>query len=162
MNQDSLKARIADVLEALDYREREIIRLRYGLADGYAYTLEEVGKIFSVTRERVRQIETKAVRALQHPVRARQLSSFIERPIVALIEPPVTSNGNGARGRQLPSAVTVLGGLSALVSSRVPCPRLRGHVQVPRGKKFPLRRDFSVKASRWRSGGFFRGKDAIA
>ena len=96
MNQDSLKARIADVLEALDYREREIIRLRYGLADGYAYTLEEVGKIFSVTRERVRQIETKAVRALQHPVRARQLSSFIERPIVAPIEPPVTSNGNGA------------------------------------------------------------------
>ncbi|OHB66942.1 MAG: RNA polymerase subunit sigma-70 [Planctomycetes bacterium RBG_13_63_9] len=78
MNQELLKARIADVLSALDYREREIIRLRYGLADGYAYTLEEVGKIFSVTRERVRQIETKAVRALQHPVRAKKLSSFIE------------------------------------------------------------------------------------
>ena len=69
------------MLEALDYREREIIRLRYGLADGYAYTLEEVGKIFSVTRERVRQIETKAVRALQHPIRARKLSAFLERPI---------------------------------------------------------------------------------
>ena len=55
-----------------NYREREIIRLRYGLADGYAYTLEEVGKIFSVTRERVRQIEAKAVRKLQHPVRSRQ------------------------------------------------------------------------------------------
>ena len=67
MNQDMLKSRIADVLQSLDYREREILRLRYGLADGYAYTLEEVGKIFSVTRERVRQIETKAVRALQHP-----------------------------------------------------------------------------------------------
>ena len=53
MNHDLLKARIADVLDGLDYREREIIRLRYGLADGYAYTLEEVGKIFSVTRERV-------------------------------------------------------------------------------------------------------------
>jgi RNA polymerase primary sigma factor len=82
MNQESLKARIAEVLEALDYREREIVRLRYGLADGYAYTLEEVGKIFSVTRERVRQIETKAVRALQHPIRARKLSSFLERPVV--------------------------------------------------------------------------------
>jgi RNA polymerase primary sigma factor len=81
MNQEMLKARIADALEELDYREREIIRLRYGLADGYAYTLEEVGKIFSVTRERVRQIETKAVRALQHPVRARKLSPFLERPI---------------------------------------------------------------------------------
>ena len=71
MNHDLLKARIADVLEGLDYREREIIRLRYGLADGYAYTLEEVGKIFSVTRERVRQIETKAVRSLQHPIRRK-------------------------------------------------------------------------------------------
>jgi len=78
MNHDMLKARIADVLQSLDYREREILRLRYGLVDGYAYTLEEVGKIFSVTRERVRQIETKAVRALQHPIRARQLSGFLD------------------------------------------------------------------------------------
>jgi RNA polymerase primary sigma factor len=78
MNQDMLKSRIADVLQSLEYREREILRLRYGLIDGYAYTLEEVGKIFSVTRERVRQIETKAVRALQHPVRARQLSGFLD------------------------------------------------------------------------------------
>jgi RNA polymerase primary sigma factor len=78
MNQDMLKSKIADVLQSLDYREREILRLRYGLVDGYAYTLEEVGKIFSVTRERVRQIETKAVRALQHPVRARQLSGFLD------------------------------------------------------------------------------------
>ena len=81
VNQDSLRARIADLLESLDYREREIIRLRYGLADGYAYTLEEVGKIFSVTRERVRQIETKAVRTLQHPVRAKQLAHFLESPM---------------------------------------------------------------------------------
>jgi len=78
MNQDMLKSRIAYVLQSLDYREREIIRLRYGLVDGYSYTLEEVGKIFSVTRERVRQIETKAVKALQHPVRARQLSGFLD------------------------------------------------------------------------------------
>jgi len=78
MNQDMLKAKIAEVLGSLDYREREILRLRYGLADGYSYTLEEVGKIFSVTRERVRQIETKAVRTLQHPVRSRKLSGFLE------------------------------------------------------------------------------------
>ena len=94
MNQEMLKSRIAEVLQDLDYREREIIRLRYGLTDGYAYTLEEVGKIFSVTRERVRQIETKAVRALQHPVRARNLAGFLERPtasalaIVALGDSP--------------------------------------------------------------------------
>ncbi len=79
MHQEMLKRRIDDVLGALNYREREIIRLRYGLADGYAYTLEEVGKIFSVTRERVRQIEAKAVRKLQHPVRSRQLSGFLDR-----------------------------------------------------------------------------------
>ena len=78
MTQDLLKQRIAAVLESLNYREREIIRLRYGLADGYTYTLEEVGKIFAVTRERVRQIEAKAVRKLQHPVRCRGLVSFVE------------------------------------------------------------------------------------
>jgi RNA polymerase primary sigma factor len=87
MNQDSLRNRIADVLGALNYREREIIRLRYGLADGYTYTLEEVGKIFSVTRERVRQIEAKAVRKLQHPVRSRRLMGFLDRPRQPLAEP---------------------------------------------------------------------------
>ncbi|MGH7140171.1 MAG: sigma-70 family RNA polymerase sigma factor, partial [Pirellulales bacterium] len=66
-------------LGELNYREREIIRLRYGLADGYSYTLEEVGKIFSVTRERVRQIEAKAVRKLQHPVRCRRLAGFLDQ-----------------------------------------------------------------------------------
>jgi len=85
MHQDSLKSRIDDVLGALNYREREIIRLRYGLADGYAYTLEEVGKIFAVTRERVRQIEAKAVRKLQHPIRSRKLVGFLDR----VVTPPV-------------------------------------------------------------------------
>ena len=60
-----LKAGIDDVLQSLNYREREIIRLRYGLSDGYAYTLSEIGKIFSVTRERIRQIETVAMHKLQ-------------------------------------------------------------------------------------------------
>src|SRR5262249_38707708 len=66
------------VLKTLTYREREIIKLRYGLGDGYTYTLEEVGRIFKVTRERVRQIEAKAVRKLQHPVRSRQLEGFLD------------------------------------------------------------------------------------
>ena len=77
-HQEALKQRLGEVMEALNHREREIIRLRYGLTDGYAYTLEEVGKIFSVTRERVRQIESKAVRKLQQPYRSRGLSSFLE------------------------------------------------------------------------------------
>ena len=77
-NQHALKVRIEEAMEHLNYREREILRLRYGLADGYSYTLEEVGKIFSVTRERVRQIESKAVRKLQQPYRSRTLASFID------------------------------------------------------------------------------------
>ena len=70
--------KIENLLKTLTYREREIIRLRYGLGDGYTYTLEEVGRIFKVTRERVRQIEAKAVRKLQHPVRSKQLEGFLE------------------------------------------------------------------------------------
>ncbi|MCZ2343443.1 MAG: RNA polymerase sigma factor RpoD [Bacteroidales bacterium] len=73
---EMLKDKIENVLKTLTYREREIIKLRYGLGDGYTYTLEEVGRIFKVTRERVRQIEAKAVRKLQHPVRSRQLEGF--------------------------------------------------------------------------------------
>lgn len=76
--QEMLKDKIDSVLNTLTYREREIIKLRYGLGDGYTYTLEEVGRIFNVTRERVRQIEAKAVRKLQHPVRSRQLEGFID------------------------------------------------------------------------------------
>ncbi|MGL6074080.1 MAG: RNA polymerase sigma factor RpoD [Fimbriiglobus sp.] len=75
---EMLKDKIENVLKTLTYREREIIKLRYGLGDGYTYTLEEVGRIFKVTRERVRQIEAKAVRKLQHPVRSRQLEGFLE------------------------------------------------------------------------------------
>jgi RNA polymerase primary sigma factor len=78
MNYDLLKRRIAEVLEVLNYREREILRLRYGLVDGYSYTLEEVGRIFAVTRERVRQIESKAVRKLQQPYRSRSLANFLD------------------------------------------------------------------------------------
>jgi RNA polymerase primary sigma factor len=76
--QEMLKDKIDGVLKTLTYREREIIKLRYGLGDGYTYTLEEVGRIFKVTRERVRQIEAKAVRKLQHPVRSKQLKGFLD------------------------------------------------------------------------------------
>ncbi len=76
-NNGILREKIEGLLKTLTYREREIIRLRYGLGDGYTYTLEEVGRIFRVTRERVRQIEAKAVRKLQHPVRSQQLAGFL-------------------------------------------------------------------------------------
>ena len=77
-SQGMLKDKIEAVLNTLTHREREIIKLRYGIGDGYTYTLEEVGRMFSVTRERVRQIEAKAIRKLQHPVRARRLEGFLE------------------------------------------------------------------------------------
>ncbi len=85
-NQESLKNRLADVLQSLSHREREILRMRYGLTDGYAYTLEEVGKIFSVTRERVRQIEAKAVRKLQQPYRCRNLLGFLDKADLPQVE----------------------------------------------------------------------------
>jgi RNA polymerase primary sigma factor len=76
--QEMLRTRINKVLKTLSYREREIIKLRYGLGDGYSYTLEEVGHIFKVTRERIRQIEAKAVRKLQQPSRSQELVGFLD------------------------------------------------------------------------------------
>ncbi|MGL4593143.1 MAG: sigma-70 family RNA polymerase sigma factor [Thermoguttaceae bacterium] len=76
--QEMLRLKIANVLKTLSYREREIIKLRYGLGDGYSYTLEEVGHIFKVTRERIRQIEAKAVRKLQQPNRSQDLVGFLD------------------------------------------------------------------------------------
>ena len=73
-----LRDKIEGLLKTLTFREREIIRLRYGLGDGYTYTLEEVGRIFKVTRERVRQIEAKAVKKLQHPIRSEKLQGFLK------------------------------------------------------------------------------------
>jgi len=77
--QEMLKDKIEQVLKTLTYREREIIKLRFGIGDGYTYTLEEVGRIFKVTRERVRQVEAKAIRKLQHPVRSRKLEGFLDK-----------------------------------------------------------------------------------
>jgi RNA polymerase primary sigma factor len=78
VNQQALTSLITSALGGLSYREREIIRLRFGLADGYSYTLEEVGTIFDVTRERVRQIEAKAVEKLREPGMHAQLSGFVD------------------------------------------------------------------------------------
>jgi RNA polymerase primary sigma factor len=73
-----LKEKITEVLDTLTDREREIICLRYGIGDGYTYTLEEVGRRFNVTRERIRQIEAKSIKKLQHPLRSRKLEGFID------------------------------------------------------------------------------------
>ena len=76
-----LKDEISGVLETLDERERKILELRFGISDGSSRTLEEVGEEFSVTRERVRQIESKALRKLRHPTRSRRLKTFLDMAI---------------------------------------------------------------------------------
>ena len=75
-----LKEKIKDVLETLTDRERQVLEQRFGLIDGYSRTLEEVGRQFQVTRERIRQIEAKALRKMRHPTRIRQLEGFLEAP----------------------------------------------------------------------------------
>jgi RNA polymerase primary sigma factor len=78
-NKNMLRERLLMVIDSLSAREREIVKLRFGLGDGYIYTLEEVGRIFKVTRERVRQIEAKALRKLRHPSRSNQLENFVDK-----------------------------------------------------------------------------------
>ncbi len=73
-----LKEEIKEVLKTLQKREQEVLELRFGLIDGTSYTLEEVGKRFNVTRERIRQIEAKALRKLRHPSRAKKLKDFMD------------------------------------------------------------------------------------
>ena len=82
-----LKDKLADVLDSLTERERKVLELRFGLADGYSRTLEEVGKQFKVTRERIRQIEAKALRKMRHPTRLRQLQGFIDTEELGLRTP---------------------------------------------------------------------------
>ena len=73
-----LKEQVDDVLETLSSRESEVLSLRFGLEDGRQRTLEEVGRTFGVTRERIRQIEAKALRKLRHPTRSKKLRDFLE------------------------------------------------------------------------------------
>ncbi|MDA1016402.1 MAG: sigma-70 family RNA polymerase sigma factor [Planctomycetota bacterium] len=84
-----LKDKIGHVLKSLTYREREIIKLRYGLGDGYSYTLEETGRIFKVTRERIRQIESKALKKLQHHTRSEHLRGFVDSSVDGIGEEAV-------------------------------------------------------------------------
>jgi RNA polymerase primary sigma factor len=89
-----LREKIMDVLDSLTERERRVLTLRFGLVDGYSRTLEEVGKQFKVTRERIRQIEAKALRKMRHPTRIRQLHGFfdaeqIDNPQNLLKKPPM-------------------------------------------------------------------------
>jgi RNA polymerase primary sigma factor len=84
-----LKDKLADVLDSLTERERKVLELRFGLADGYSRTLEEVGKQFKVTRERIRQIEAKALRKMRHPTRLRQLQGFIDTEELGLRPRPL-------------------------------------------------------------------------
>lgn len=76
---NDIKTAMYNILDTLTIREKEIIKLRYGIPDGRMYTLDEVGRIFKVTRERVRQIEAKTIRKLQHPVRSRKLQDFFDK-----------------------------------------------------------------------------------
>ena len=76
---DDLAGNLQEVLATLSPREEEVLRLRFGIGDGEARTLEEVGVIFKLTRERIRQIESKALRKLRHPVRSNKLKSFSEK-----------------------------------------------------------------------------------
>jgi len=74
----NLKEQTESVLQTLTPREEQVIKMRFGLGDGSEHTLEEVGQRFSVTRERIRQIEAKALRKLRHPSRSRMLKTFLE------------------------------------------------------------------------------------
>jgi RNA polymerase primary sigma factor len=78
LTQDMLRGRIEEVLQSLSLREREVVKMRFGIGRDTTYTLEELGKKFKVTRERIRQIEIRALKKLQHPVRSRQLEGFLE------------------------------------------------------------------------------------
>ncbi len=80
-NHDLLKSRITEVLQRLDYRERTIIRLRYGFVGGRIHTLQELGKMFGVSKERVRQIETEALNKLKLPKATKRLAGFLDVPL---------------------------------------------------------------------------------
>ena len=99
-NNGILREKIEELLKTLTYREREIVRLRYGLCDGYCYTLEEVGRIFKVTRERVRQIEAKAVAKLQNPVRSSELAEYV-------VDSPVIADPEGEDGWDEPDVLSM-------------------------------------------------------
>ena len=93
------------MLDSLAPREREVLALRFGLKDGYSRTLEEVGRLFKVTRERIRQIEAKALRKMRHPTRIRQLHGFFEGELDMSVPASITSRRKASRlpGPRCPS-----------------------------------------------------------
>jgi hypothetical protein len=111
-----LKDKLGDVLCSLNERERQVLELRFGLGDGNARTLEEVGQQFRVTRERIRQIEAKALRKMRHPTRIRQLHGFLEPKAPRRVVPA----GHGAFANCLPAkSACVPAKQSAGVQARV-------------------------------------------
>ncbi len=124
-----LREKIIDVLDTLTERERRVLSLRFGLIDGYSRTLEEVGKQFKVTRERIRQIEAKALRKMRHPTRIRQLHGFFDAEQIDnaqnLLKVAATARPPG------------LGGLGALGALGAPGGPL-GPGSLPGGLGFPM------------------------
>jgi len=114
MNQQSLKSVIGRALDGLPYREREIIRLRFGLADGYSYTLEEVGTLFDVTRERVRQIEAKAVEKLREPGLHAQLAGYVDERAFARLLATAPARSRGPALKRTEPYVTEVAGMPEL------------------------------------------------
>lgn len=98
-----LREKIMDVLDSLTDRERRVLSLRFGLVDGYSRTLEEVGRQFNVTRERIRQIEAKALRKMRHPTRIRQLHGFFENEGQGNLEGPGAQDFIGGGGKEASS-----------------------------------------------------------
>jgi RNA polymerase primary sigma factor len=83
-NRELLRSRIREALDVLSWRERSIIELRFGLGDGYSYTLTEIGQIFQVSRERVRQLEVRAFEKLQQAESSQKLCGFLDPPVLAM------------------------------------------------------------------------------
>jgi RNA polymerase primary sigma factor len=115
MNHRMLKSRLAEAMEGLAYRQREILRLRFGLADGYSHTLAEVAKTFSITKERVRQIEQETLRVLQQPANAVKLRGFLDGSAFALAKGtvPFSSNDNRDSPQRIPAPILMPGATAA-------------------------------------------------
>ena len=114
-----LREKIIDVLDSLTERERNVLSLRFGLKDGYSRTLEEVGRQFKVTRERIRQIEAKALRKMRHPTRIRQLHGFFEADQSSVNKPkPEALRQLGSGGAVLPRDPVLPGRRLRLFESR--------------------------------------------
>ncbi|MEY2880714.1 MAG: hypothetical protein RLZZ15_3094, partial [Verrucomicrobiota bacterium] len=119
-----LREKIIDVLDTLTERERRVLSLRFGLVDGYSRTLEEVGKQFKVTRERIRQIEAKALRKMRHPTRIRQLHGFFDAEQIDnaqnLMKVAATSRPGGAPGAPGAATATPFPGVGQPVGGTLP------------------------------------------